>query len=69
MDGRGVRYGWIGERREKARGVYGFNSLVKQNKKREKLRCLLLRRKKKIIFLIFVMITSPEKEKSSANHY
>jgi hypothetical protein len=28
-----MRYGRIGERREKVRGVYGFSSLVKQNKK------------------------------------
>jgi hypothetical protein len=28
-----VRYGWIGGRREKVRGVYRFSSLVKQNKK------------------------------------
>jgi hypothetical protein len=25
--------GWIGGRREKVRGVYGFSSLMKQNKK------------------------------------
>ena len=31
--GRGWRYGWIGRRREKVRGVYRFSSLVKQNKK------------------------------------
>ena len=30
-----VRYGWIGGRREKVRGVYRFSSLVKQNKKGE----------------------------------
>jgi hypothetical protein len=39
-------------------------------KKGGKLRSLLLRRKKKIIFLyIHDVITSPEKAKSSANHY
>ena len=27
------RNGWIGGQREKVRGVYGFISLVKQNKK------------------------------------
>jgi hypothetical protein len=33
MGGRCVRYGWIGGQREKVREVYGFSSLVKQNKK------------------------------------
>jgi hypothetical protein len=33
VDGWGVRNGWIGGRREKVRGVYGFSSLMKQNKK------------------------------------
>ena len=28
-----MRYGRIGRRRDKVRGVYGFSSLVKQNKK------------------------------------
>ena len=28
-----VMYGWIGRQREKVRGLYGFSSLVKQNKK------------------------------------
>ena len=28
-----VRYGWIGGRREKVRGVYRFSSLVNQNTK------------------------------------
>jgi hypothetical protein len=56
MGGRkdGWRNGWIGGQREKVRVVYGFSSLMKQNK-REKLRCLLLRRKKKIIIFIFTL--------------
>jgi hypothetical protein len=29
MGGRCVRYGWIGGRRERARGVYRFSSLMK----------------------------------------
>jgi len=33
MGGRCVRYGRIGGRREKVRGVYRFSFLVKQNKK------------------------------------
>jgi hypothetical protein len=33
VDGWGVRNGWIGGQREKVREVYGFSSLVKQNKK------------------------------------
>jgi len=43
------------EVREKVRGEYRFSSLVKQKKKGQKLRCLLLRRKKKIIIFIFMM--------------
>jgi hypothetical protein len=38
--------------REKVRGEYWFSSLMKQNKKMEKLRCLLLRRKK--IFFLYL---------------
>jgi hypothetical protein len=33
VDGCGVRNGWIGGGRMDIRGVYGFSSLVKQNKK------------------------------------
>jgi hypothetical protein len=33
MGGRCVRYGWMGGRRVRVRGVYRFSSLVKQNKK------------------------------------
>jgi hypothetical protein len=55
--GRYVRYGWIGGRRERARGEYRFSSLVKQ-KKKGKLRCLLLHRKKKnIYFYIYEVFT------------
>jgi hypothetical protein len=54
-----MRYGRIGGRREKVRGVYGFSSLVKQNKKGKNCAvfcfAVCVRRKKKIIFLIFVM--------------
>jgi hypothetical protein len=50
------------------RGVYRFSSLVKQNKK-GKIYAVFCFAGKRIFFLIFVMITSPEKEKSSANHY
>ena len=45
-----VRYGWIGGRREKVRGVYGFSSLVKQNKKGKN--CVLRR----IFFLKFYVM-------------
>ena len=53
-EGEGVRYGRIGGRRVRVRGVYRFSSLVKQNKKGKKLRCLLLYRKKKNIFYLFM---------------
>jgi hypothetical protein len=47
--------GWIGGRRERARGEHRFSSLVKPKKKREKLRCLLLHRKKNFFCFIFMM--------------
>ena len=47
----GVRNG----RRERVRGECGFSSLMKQKKRREKLRCLLLLRKKKNVSYLFMM--------------
>ena len=54
VDGRCVRYGWIGGRRVKVRGVYGFSSLVKQNKKGKNYAvfCFAGKKKFKIIFII-----------------
>jgi hypothetical protein len=63
-----VRYGQIGGRREKVRGVYGFSSLMKQNKKAKNYAVFCFAGKR-FFFYIYDVITSPEKEKSSANHY
>ena len=63
-----MRYGWIGGRREKVRGVYGFISLVKQNKKGKNYAVKCFAGKRIFFFNICDVITSPEKEKSSANH-
>jgi hypothetical protein len=64
-----VRYGWIGGRREKVRGVYRFSSLVKQNKKAKI--CFVIYIAGERIFFLYTcdVINSPEKEKNSANHY
>ena len=72
MDGRCVRcmrYGRIGGQREKVRGVYGFSSLVKQNKKGKNSLSFASPEKENYFFNICDVITSPEKEKSSVNHY
>jgi hypothetical protein len=68
MGGRCVRYGWIGGRREKVRGLYGFSSLVKQNKKGKNCAVFCFAGKRKFFFYIYDVITWGEK-KSSANHY
>ena len=49
-DGWGVRYGWIGGQREKVRGVYGFSSLVKQNKRAKNCAVFCFAGKRKILF-------------------
>jgi hypothetical protein len=50
-----VGYGWIGGRREKVRmdirGVYGFSSLVKQNKKGKNCAVFCFAGKRKIFFI------------------
>ena len=51
------------------RGVYGFSSLVKQNKKLKFTLSFASPEKENYFFNICDVITSPEKEKSSANHY
>jgi hypothetical protein len=68
MGGRCVRYGWIGGRREKVRGLYGFSSLVKQNKKGKNCAVFCFAGKRNFFFYIYDVITWGEK-KSSANHY
>jgi Ca2+-binding EF-hand superfamily protein len=50
MNGR--RYGWIGGRRVRVRGVYGFSSLVKQNKKGKNCAVFCFAGKKKLLFYI-----------------
>ena len=63
-----------GEKRESKtsyhrRGVYGFSSLMKQNKKGKLALSFASPEKEIFFFNICDVITSPEKEKSSANHY
>jgi len=50
------------------RGVYRFSSLVKQNKKAKNYAVFCFAGER-FFFYICDVITSPEKEKSSANHY
>ena len=66
--GRGWRYGQMGGQRERARGGCGFSSLVKQ-KIKGKNYAVFCFAGKRIFFYICDVITSLEKEKSSANHY
>ena len=66
--GRGWRYGWIGRRREKVRGVYRFSSLVKQNKKAKICFVIHIAGERKLFLYIYAVIVKPKK-KSSANHY
>jgi hypothetical protein len=51
------------------RGVYGFSSLVKQNKKGKNCAVFCFAGKRIFFSNICDVITSPEKEKSSANCY
>jgi len=51
------------------RGVYGFSSLVKQNKKGKNCAVFCFAGKRFFFSNICDVITSPEKEKSSANCY
>ena len=50
------------------RGEYRFSSLAKQNKKGKNYAVFCFAGKR-FFFYIYDVITSPEKEKSSANHY
>jgi hypothetical protein len=47
----GWRYGWIGGQREKVREVYGFSSLVKQNKKGKNCAVFCFAGKRKLLYL------------------
>jgi hypothetical protein len=61
VGGEGLRYGWIGGRcvrygrmggqREKVREVYGFSSLVKQNKKGKICAVFCFAGKRKLLYL------------------
>ena len=53
----------MGVRREKVRGVYGFSSLMKQNKKAKNYAVFCFAGKR-FFFYIYDVITSPEKEKA-----
>jgi hypothetical protein len=47
----GWRNGWIGGQREKVREVYGFSSLVKQNKKGKNYAVFCFAGKRKLLYL------------------
>ena len=68
-DGWGVRYGWIGGQREKVRGVYGFSSLVKQNKKLKIALSFASPEKEKYYFICYAVIVKQFFYKRSTNHY
>jgi hypothetical protein len=47
----GLRNGWIGGQREKVRGVYGFSSLMKHNKKGKNCAVFCFAGKRKLLYL------------------
>jgi hypothetical protein len=59
MGGRkdGWRNGWIGGQREKVRGVYGFSSLMKQNKKGKNCAVFCFAGKRNYYIYIYAVIT------------
>jgi hypothetical protein len=59
MGGRkdGWRNGWIGGQREKVRGMYRFNSLMKQNKKGENCAVFCFAGKRNFFIYIYDVIT------------
>jgi hypothetical protein len=64
-----VRYGWIGGRRVRVRGVYRFSSLVKQNKKGKNCAVFYFAGKKKLLFYIYAVIVKQIFYKRSSNYY
>ena len=64
-----VRYGWIGRRREKVRGVYRFSSLVKQNKKAKIRFVIYIAGKRKLFFYIYAVIVKQIFYKRFSNYY
>jgi hypothetical protein len=69
VDGWGVRNGWIGGQREKVREVYGFSSLVKQNKKAENYAVFCFAGKRNYYFIYYAVITWQFFNKRSSNYY
>jgi hypothetical protein len=59
MGGRkdGWRNGWIGGQREKVRGMYRFNSLMKQNKKGKNCAVFCFAGKRNFFIYIYDVIT------------
>jgi hypothetical protein len=51
------------------RGVYGFSSLVKQNKKAKKYAVFCFAGKRKLLFYIYAVIVKQFFYKRSTNHY
>ena len=70
VDGWGVRNGWIGGQREKVREVYGFSSLVKQNKKGKNCAVFFASPEKENYYIyIYAVITWEFFYKRSSNYY
>jgi hypothetical protein len=69
VGGWGVRYGWIGGQREKVREVYGFSSLVKQNKKGKNCAVFCFAGFFFLKFLCYEVIVKQKIYKRSTNHY
>jgi hypothetical protein len=71
MGGRkdGWRNGWIGGQREKVRGVYGFSSRVKQNKKGENCAVFCFAGKRKLLYLYLRCDYMGKFYKRSSNYY
>jgi hypothetical protein len=71
MGGRkdGWRNGWIGGQREKVRGVYGFSSLMKQNKKGKNCAVFCFAGKENYYIYIYAVITWEIFYKRSSKYY
>jgi hypothetical protein len=69
VGGEGLRYGWMGGQREKVREVYGFSSLVKQNKKGKNCAVFCFAGFFFLKFLCYEVIVKQKIYKRSTNHY
>jgi len=69
IGGQYVRYGRMGERRVRVRGVYRFSSLVKQNKKGKNCFVIYIAGKKKLLFYNYAVIVKQKIYKRSSNYY